>query len=132
MLLQPERLVPDGARRVEHRLSVFEPPVAERDQHPALGLDLAIMVGDPFIGVLNHDVHPGAVRRFTGLDAMRPRLMGAGEFGNGDRDHLAPSARSSGFAFSASLWLIPFSQGTNTMAEGQSRAMLRASWPAPE
>src|SRR5690606_35054269 len=34
-----------------------------------------------------------------------------------------PAARSSGFAFSASLWLMPPSQGTKIIAVGATRAM---------
>ena len=43
-----------------------------------------------------------------------------------------PAARSSGRAFSNSLWLMPFSQGTKIMAVGATSARLQASWPAPE
>ncbi len=35
-------------------------------------------------------------------------------------------------AFSASLWLMPFSQGTKIIAVGAMSARLQASWPAPE
>ncbi len=43
-----------------------------------------------------------------------------------------PAARSSGLAFSASLWLMPPSQGTKIIAAGATWARLQASWPAPE
>ncbi len=42
-----------------------------------------------------------------------------------------PAARSSGLAFSISLWLMPFSQGTKIIPAGPSSARKIASWPAP-
>ena len=44
---------------------------------------------------------------------------------------LAPAARSAAAALSASLWLKPPAQGTNTMAVGATADTLHESWPAP-
>ena len=55
VLLEPERLVPDGARGVEDRFAELESTVAERDEHPALRLDLAVVVRDTFVGELSHE-----------------------------------------------------------------------------
>ena len=33
---------------------------------------------------------------------------------------------------SAGLWLMPFTDGTKIIAVGQMRAIICASWPAPE
>ena len=44
----------------------------------------------------------------------------------------APAARSLALARSSSLWLMPLSQGTNTMPTGATALISPASWPAPE
>src|SRR5206468_10024352 len=44
---------------------------------------------------------------------------------------LQPASRSSGRAFSISLWLMPPSQGTKIMAAGATRARYTASCAAP-
>ena len=51
-----EGLVPDSACGIEDRLAELESAVAERDEHPALGLDLAVVVCNPLIGALSHDL----------------------------------------------------------------------------
>src|SRR3954471_20383338 len=45
---------------------------------------------------------------------------------------LAPAAQSACVASSNSLWLMPYLQGTNTIAAGITVLRLQASWPAPE
>ena len=45
---------------------------------------------------------------------------------------LAPASRSSGSVCSAGLWLMPSWLGVNTIAAGHTRAIIWASWPAPD
>src|SRR5690606_37961432 len=44
----------------------------------------------------------------------------------------APATMSSGAVYSSGLWLMPLTLGTKIMAVGQMRAIICASWPAPE
>ncbi|MEJ7721092.1 MAG: hypothetical protein WKF58_11860 [Ilumatobacteraceae bacterium] len=44
---------------------------------------------------------------------------------------LAPAAMSPGAVCSAGLWLMPSTEGTKIIPEGQILAIICASWPAP-
>ena len=45
---------------------------------------------------------------------------------------MAPASRSASWVSSAGLWLMPSTLGVKTMAVGQTRASIWASWPAPD
>ena len=68
-------------------------------------------------------------KRHSGRQAAAGDRLGGLE--HGPQQHQQPAARSSGLAFSISLWLMPFSQGTKIIPAGPSSARKIASWPAP-